>query len=217
MRNPIRMTRLLIGVARLTRDLDRLEQVFEINNHLVAMRTPADEAASLASFGAHPIGAAALRDRPRLGHLDLDALRALPATTLGGAYVRFLDRNGIVPASIPTLPGSGDVEYMLAHFYETHDLWHVLTGFDTDPAGELGVQAFLLAQTRAFLPLFVLAAGLVNTALYAYGDKVARLDAIARGWALGRAATPIAGVDWRTHLAQPLADVQHRYRLAAVV
>lgn len=217
MRNPVRMTRLLIGVARLARDLERLEQVFVINNHLVAMRTPADEAATLASFAAHPTGAAALRERPRLGLLDLDGLRALPATALGGAYVRFLDRNAIVPDSIPALPGTGDIEYVLAHYYETHDLWHVLTGFDADPAGELGVQAFLLAQSRAFLPLFVIAAALVNTALYAYGDKVRRLDAITRGWALGRAATPLAGVDWRAHLEQPLADVRARYGLAAVV
>jgi ubiquinone biosynthesis protein Coq4 len=30
--------------------------------------------------------------------------------------------------------------------YETHDIWHVVTGFHTDVAGELGLQAFYLAQ-----------------------------------------------------------------------
>ena len=91
MRNPVRMTRLLIGVARLARDLRRLDQVFAINDHIVAMRTPKDEAVTVADFARHPAGSAALRERPRLGPLDLDRLRSLPATTLGGAYVRFLE------------------------------------------------------------------------------------------------------------------------------
>jgi ubiquinone biosynthesis protein COQ4 len=215
MRNPIRMTKLVVAVARLARDLKRLEQVFAINEHIVAMRTPQDEAATIADFTRYPAGQAALRERPRLGRVDLERLRQLPAGTLGHAYVQFLDRNGIVPESIPDVAGAGDIDYVLAHFYETHDLWHVLTGFDADPAGELGVQAFLLAQFRAFLPLFVISAVLVNTALYAYDDKARRLDAIARGWTLGRAARSIVGVDWRAHLEAPLADVQRQFGLAS--
>ena len=214
MRNPIRMTRLAVAVVRLARDLKRLEQVFEINEHIVAMRTPADEAASVADFARHPAGAAALRARPRLA-LDLERLRHLPPDTLGHAYVQFLDRNGITPESLPVLAGASDIEYVLAHFYETHDLWHVLTGFETDPAGELGVQAFLLAQFRAFLPFFVISAVLVNTALYAYEDKARRLDAIARGWKLGRSAASIVGVDWNPHFDAPIADVRRQFGLAS--
>ena len=215
MRNPIRMTRLMVAVVRLARDLKRLEQVFEINEHIVAMRTPADEQATLADFASHPAGAAALRERPRLGPVDLERLRQLPAGTLGHAYVQFLDRNGITPESLPAIADASDMDYVLAHFYETHDLWHVLTGFEADPAGELGVQAFLLAQFRAFLPFFVISAVLVNTALYAYSDKARRLDAIARGWMLGRSATSIVGVDWGKYFEAPLADVQRQFGLAS--
>lgn len=215
MRDPIRMTRLVISVARLIRDLRRLDRVFEINDHIVAMRTPADEAASIEAFASSPAGQDALRTRTRLGRLDLERLRAQPAETLGGAYARFLDRHGISPESLPALPGTGELDYILTHFYETHDLWHVLTGFEADPAGELGVQAFLLAQYRAFLPLFVISAVLVNTALYAYDDKARRLDAIARGWTLGRSARSLVGVDFRAHLARPLAEVRRDFGLVS--
>jgi ubiquinone biosynthesis protein COQ4 len=215
MRNPLRMVKLLVAVGRLARDLKRLEKVFEINEQIVAMRTPADEAATVADFARHSAGASALRSRPRLGRLDLDTLRTLPETSLGGAYVRFLDRNGITPESLPDIADANDMDYILAHFYETHDLWHVLTGFDADPAGEVGVQAFLLAQYRAFLPFFVISAVLVNTALYSYEDKVRRLDAIARGWQLGRSSSSIVGVDWRPHLEAPLTDVRRQFRLAS--
>ncbi len=211
MRNPVRMARLAVSTIRLARDLERLGRVFELNDHIVALRTPADEAAAIEAFARTAAGRDALRARTRLGRPDLDRLRMQPAETLGGAYARFLDRHAISPESLPTLPGAGELDYILAHFYETHDLWHVLTGFDADPAGELGVQAFLLAQYRAFLPLFVIAAVLVNTALHAYEDKDRRLDAIARGWTLGRSAASLVGVDWRAHLARPLAEVRRDF------
>lgn len=214
MRNPVRMARLVLGVARLARDLRRLDQVFELNEQIVALRAPADEAAVVADFASHPVGAAALRERHRLGRLDLAALRALPETTLGGAYARFLDRHGISPDALPRLPATSDIDYIIAHYYETHDLWHVLAGFGADPAGELGVQAFLLAQSRSYLPLFVIAAVLMNTALYGYEDRIRRLDAISRGWTLGRTSARIAGVDWRPHLTRPLADVRRDVGLA---
>jgi ubiquinone biosynthesis protein Coq4 len=215
MRRSIHLARLALSVVRLIRDLERLDRVFEINDHIVAMRTPADEAAAIEAFARTEAGRDALRDRPRFGRPALDALRALPADTLGGAYARFCDRHAIDPASIPALEGGDAMGYILAHFYETHDLWHVLTGFATDPAGELGVQAFLLAQYRAFLPLFVIAAVLVNTALYAYDDKVARLDAIARGWTLGRTARSLVGVDFRPLLPRPLAEIRRELGLSS--
>ena len=213
MRSPVRMTKLVVAVIQLARDLERLNKVFEINDQIVALRTPADERAVVADFGTHPIGAAALRDRPRLGRLDLARLRASPADTLGGAYVRFLDRHHISPDSLPSVPPTTDLEYIVTHYYETHDLWHVVTGFDADPAGELGLQAFLLAQSRSYLPLFIISAGFLNAALYAYDQRVPRFDAVARGWALGKSAARLPGVDWKAHLSRPLADVQRDFGL----
>jgi ubiquinone biosynthesis protein COQ4 len=78
---------------------------------------------------------------------DLSLLRSLPAGTLGREYARFLDANGIEPLVI-----SADVRerfrdnpYAL-RYTTTHDLHHVLSGFDTGLAGELGVVAFNVGQ-----------------------------------------------------------------------
>lgn len=202
-------------MARLTRDLDRLARVFEINDHMMAMRSPAEEAAAIADFAASPHGAAAIRGRVRLSRGDLVRCAGLPSGTLGGAYAASMRARGLSIDAIPRLPARTDIEYVVAHYYETHDLWHVLTGFETDPAGEVGLQAFYMAQGRAHLPLLVISAVMMNTALYAYEDREARLDAIARGWRLGRGARRIAGVDWRPHLARPLADVRRDFGLEA--
>src|SRR5262245_10890029 len=71
------------------------------------------------------------------------ALRKLPEGTLGRAYARFLDRNGIDPLVVSDRMRERfrDRPYVL-RYTTTHDLHHVLTGFDAGLAGEIGVLAF---------------------------------------------------------------------------
>jgi ubiquinone biosynthesis protein COQ4 len=213
LRNPLHVARLLWSMARLTGDLDRLDRVFEINDHMMRLRTKAEERAAVLDFAAAPAGATALRERARLDPRDLLAAASLPPDTLGGAYASAMRARGLTMGSFPRLPARTDIEYVVAHYYETHDLWHVLTGLDTDPAGELGLQAFYLAQGRAYLPLLVISSVMLNTALYGYEDRGRRVEAIARGWDLGKRAQRIAGVDWTPHLARPLADVRRELGL----
>ncbi|HEX8953120.1 MAG TPA: Coq4 family protein, partial [Polyangia bacterium] len=160
----------------------------------------------------HETGAAALRERPHV-HLDLKALRALPTGTLGRQYALMMDRNGLDPASIPTLPDDDEGRYLRAHLYETHDLWHVATGFGTDVAGELGLQAFYQAQLPGKLPAAILAAGFVNTLVYSFAQRDVRLREIARGWLLGHRSRPLLGVRWDDYLALPLDEVRARLGL----
>src|SRR5881394_858056 len=103
MRNPLCVARVFWSTALLAADLGRLQRVFEINDQIMRLRTPADAAAVVREFAAHPAGAEALRTRHRL-HLDRAALAALPAETVGGAFARFLDREGIDPAALPAQP-----------------------------------------------------------------------------------------------------------------
>src|SRR5882672_10089091 len=51
----------------------------------------------LRELAGNPDGRRLLAERPELSseHVDYDRLRALPETTLGGAYVRHLDRSAI--------------------------------------------------------------------------------------------------------------------------
>ena len=41
---------------------------------------------------------------------------------------------------------ASDAAYVELRLSQTHDLWHVITGFDTMVAGEIGLQAFHLTQ-----------------------------------------------------------------------
>jgi len=206
MRNPLSIVQAATAFVRLTADMSRLNEVFNLSDGLAG---PDEMRDMVESARSHEGGAAALRERPHV-HLKLAELRALPTGTLGREYAIMMDRNGLDPASIPTLPDDDDGKYVRAHLYETHDLWHVVTGFGTDVAGELGLQAFYQAQLPGKLPAAILASGFLNTLLLSFGQRDVRLREIARGWMLGRRSRPLFGVRWDDFMALPLDEVRAR-------
>jgi ubiquinone biosynthesis protein Coq4 len=172
-------------------DPSRLSMVFELDRALSRTSAP-DRIAALRSGER---ARAALDRRPRL-IVDTAALGAMPPGTLGRAFADFLGANQLDPRSIPSLPAGSDDEYVRAHLYETHDLWHVVTGFSADVAGELGVQAVYAAQLDSELARLLLAGGLLQSALRVPDDFRRRLNAVLAGWRIGRDASPLFGIDW---------------------
>ena len=136
-------------LGTLSRDPGRLDQVLAL---VQAVNVEA-VARGVKLIAADPAGRVLLEEQPRIDrdHVDLAALRRLPAGTLGREYTRFLDDNGITPDAFATLPDVGDprAAYVMLRMRQTHDLWHVLTGYAPDVRGEVLLQAFTYGQTRA--------------------------------------------------------------------
>ncbi|MCP3105125.1 Coq4 family protein [Myxococcus sp. K15C18031901] len=207
MHNPMTYAREAWRMARVLRDPHRLPDIIDLARVLappMAMRRMVER------LMRHPDTAQALVDRPRVGRLHLPELRALPEDTLGRVFADHLTANGLDPDALPSRQAHTDEEYVRAHLLESHDVWHVLTGFGTDVAGELGLQAFALAQVGSPFALGILTGGLANTLLYAFSEREARMRALTRGWVLGHRARPLFGVPWRRYWASPLEEVRAR-------
>lgn len=68
-----------------------------------------------------------------------------------------LRSQGLTPDSlIDPSPVQSLQEFIVHRLRETHDIVHVLIGFGTDPTGELGLQAFNLAQNRSPLAVMLI-------------------------------------------------------------
>lgn len=199
--------RLMKGALTLVKDPDALDKVFHIADSLGATQRPMLEEIC-AEVSTHAQGRSSLAERPRIGQVKVETLLAYPAGTLGRAFGEFLHQSGPDPAALPVRPANDPLEYSMAHLYETHDVWHVATGFETDVAGELGLQAFYAAQIPGKLPIALLAIGFLNAFLFAFDDRKRRLDAITRGWLMGKAARPFFGYRWADKWAMPLAAVK---------
>ena len=79
--------------------------------------------------------------------IDLEALSQLPEGTFGYEYARHMQANQLSPFTIsPALDDVARRNVFALRYAVTHDIFHVLLGFDTSYAGEMGVLAFAVAQ-----------------------------------------------------------------------
>jgi ubiquinone biosynthesis protein Coq4 len=201
----VRPVRAFGSGARLLVDPSRLDDVFAFDRAMTgarALRRLAEAARR------DPRGRRALVERPRLVLPALGELAGLPSETLGRAYADYLARHRVDPAALPIEAADDELAFVRAHLYETHDVWHVVTGFGTDVAGELGLQAFYRAQLPGRLAESIVIGGLVNAVLFDRSAWRPRVRAIVRGWLLGRRARALFGVRWSALWSAPLADVR---------
>jgi ubiquinone biosynthesis protein COQ4 len=146
--------------------------------------------------------------------VDLDALAALPEGTLGHAYAHFLRSRGLTPEVFDSPPQEirdPRIQYVVQRVRQTHDLWHVVTGCNTDPAGEVALQAFTFAQVRA--PSTAILA-IVGTLRGLRGQRALPRDVIA-AYRAGRRAEKLAVFPWEDHWATPLEKVRELLHVEA--
>jgi len=166
-----------------------------------------------ARIGATTWGREGLRRGARLRDVDVKALATLPEGTLGRAYAHHMLDLGLDPRSL-TEEADRAGNFLRAHMLESHDVWHVVTGFRTDVRGELGLQGFYLGNFPiGGPPLAITAIGLVHALVYARTESDAIVAEIVRGYLLGRRAKPMFGVDWAALWEKPLAEVRARFAI----
>jgi ubiquinone biosynthesis protein Coq4 len=152
---------------------------------------------------------------------EVDDLAALPDGTLGREFARYLVDNELdanllrESAFIDAHRARGDeVGYLAERGFQLHDLFHVLTGYDTTPLGEVRVVSFTVAQIPAPYPAMIIATRPLQMVLYRPELLPWVMDAITEGWALGRRAKPLTGVHWEEYWDHPLSDLRQAYDLA---
>jgi ubiquinone biosynthesis protein COQ4 len=143
--------------------------------------------------------------------VSLDALRALPADTLGHAYSRHLEANRIAPLepSWVVREETSDAGYVCARLRETHDVLHVITGYGTDALGELEIQLFNLGNLSwSPVPLLAVGAAWLGGWLGRYGGLHGVAGQLRAAYVRGRRTPPLAGVIWEDHWHEPLSRVR---------
>ncbi len=213
MRNPIYLLKFIGSLFRLTRNLENLDYVLEMQDGIMKIGKKDEIQAVIDQIKKEPVAVQAIEKQFRFPRDNGQAFLKYSPGTLGHEYGQFLLRNGISPASFPDYRIQSEADYMVMHLYETHDLWHVLTGYETGIEEELELQAFYMSHTPAFLPVFIWVAALLNTVFFANDKKNLRLESLIRGWQRGKKAKNLIGVDWKQHLDRPLSLIQSEFRL----
>ncbi|HSR97012.1 MAG TPA: Coq4 family protein, partial [Kofleriaceae bacterium] len=103
------------------------------------------------------------------------------------------------------------MQYMIQRARQTHDLWHVVTGCETDPAGEVALQAFTYAQVRAPGNAILALAG----ALRGVREKPGIMRDVVALFRTGARAERLPVFPWEDHWATPLTEVRAMLGLPA--
>lgn len=157
-----------------------------------------------------------LEQRRMLKQYKLEELVQLPAGSVGQIYAQHMIDQNLQPDFYEILQIKCDVTYVMMRMRETHDLWHIMTGFSTEVPGELGLQAFMFAQLQTPLaPILIAGRTLIST--FRNPKEVVQVyDHIAKGWAMGRHAKLIFGLDWDENWSRPLSEVRSEFNLQAI-
>jgi ubiquinone biosynthesis protein COQ4 len=153
-------------------------------------------------------------DRPTLADVDLDALRARDASTLGGAFARFLERHRLdYQLTRQPTPYTHDPDraWLLHRLRQSHDLWHVLFGVGTRGHEEVLIHAFSLGQTGVPTSMMIVALGGLKHMVLE--RRWQALRSLRRAYHIGRQARPLLAVYWERHWDEPLEEIRTRYRV----
>jgi ubiquinone biosynthesis protein COQ4 len=199
------------ALARLVKSPDETKHVFDLIDALAGRSRDR----VYLRFAADETGRRILAEGRELLPIlsDRERLLAYPAGTLGRAYAEFMTReqisaDGLVEASEeggrenPDL--SPERQLLGRRMRDSHDLWHMVTGYGRDLVGEACVLAVTYAQTRNRG-----IGAIVAMAWWKAGQEMPSARAAIRdAYRRGKRAQWLPAADWEALLARPLAEVR---------
>ena len=212
---PVRAARAL---GRLVADKDDTRQVFEIMNALAGRSIEWGYQRLLDT----PEGGLQAYERVELSDRLQDRrwLARFAPDTVGAGYRTFVETRNLSAYGLADESRKvADTEIEAAHprawyarrLRDVHDIWHVLTGYQTDALGEACVVAFSLPQTRS-AGFGLIAAGVAVQFMRARtGHPCGR--AVLRAWRDGRKAAWLPGENYEALLAEPLKVARLRLKI----
>ena len=151
---------------------------------------------------------------------DHAALRRTPKGSLGHAYCDFMEAEGLSAAGLvaeaerlgrPKYPDL--VQWFMERSRDTHDLFHVLTGYGRDALGEQCVLLFTHGQSPSHGHLLIGYAGAANIRKMVKGSAAPVFGAVRQAHRTGKGAPPLIAQSIRAILARPLDEVRHALRI----
>jgi len=167
-------------------------------------------------------GAYLRRTEPSLPEIldDHAALRRTPTGSLAHAYCDFMEAEGLTAAGLVAeydragrLGYPDLVEWFINRSRDTHDLFHVLTGYGRDALGEQCVLLFTHGQSPSQGHLLIGYAGAANIARMVKGSKAPVFGAVRQAHRTGKGAPPLMAQPIRQLLERPLDAVRESLRI----
>ncbi|MEM9501866.1 MAG: Coq4 family protein [Pseudomonadota bacterium] len=145
----------------------------------------------------------------------------LPDNSVGQRYMAFMKREGLTAAGLveeshkwtPPAGRPDDLtEWYFNRLRDTHDLFHVLTGYGRDALGEASLLGFSYAQNHNKGVVFIAYAG-ARQIKKVSGTQAPLFSAVREGQRLGKAAAKLAHVDVEAVMREDIDEARERLNI----
>lgn len=146
--------------------------------------------------------------------IDLEKLSQYPKGSFGWEYAHHMKANHLKPFNIS--PEHEDIakrNVFALRYVVIHDILHVLLGFDTSYAGEIGVLAFAAEQNYSPSLKIGLKIAKVFAPIIFPGQAKAIFANLRKGQELGKKAKFLLGVRFEEYWERPLSEVKAEFGL----
>jgi ubiquinone biosynthesis protein Coq4 len=148
---------------------------------------------------------------------DIESLLNYPPESLGYAYASSIKQADFDPNFYRKIDIKDDFEYILLRMRQTHDIWHIVTGFQTDVISEIQLKTFEIAQTRRVMAAILVVGTLFKALLINPQQLDFLLPRLASAYKMGTDAKPLLGQKWEENWEKPLEQWRQELNLPAVL
>lgn len=150
--------------------------------------------------------------------ISLDELGACPEGSLGRRFhslivdnafdLEVLDREALSLSALPK-----PLDYLNTRILQSHDLWHIVAGYETTALHEIALSAFQMAQFgHNYSAQFLAVTAGVAAVTPAMGYPVL-METVMSAWAHGRETPPLMAVPWEEVWSQTTEDIRAAFHV----
>ena len=218
-----RPLKLLHHFGKLIEDKEDTEQVF----HIIEASKGRKSHQQAWDFIKSPDGQRFLHEGTDIPSMldDHERWADLPANSVGKRYMAFMRREGLSAAGLveeshkwvpPESRPEDLTEWYFNRLRDTHDLFHVLTGYGRDALGEGALLGFSYSQSYNKGILFIAYMG-ARLMKKVSGTNAPLYSAIREGQRLGRAAAKLAHMDVEAVMREDIDEARKRLNIGEPV
>jgi ubiquinone biosynthesis protein Coq4 len=154
-----------------------------------------------------PGGEEIFLNKPLLPAFNVDELLKYPEETLGHKFAVHMKTNNLDPDFFD-VKFNDNISYSFYRYGKIHDVLHVVTGFDTSIAGEIGVLSYSFAQSRGPGALMIASLAMLHGVFFKPHLLADFTRAFVKGWQLGENSQSYHITDWNDLMKRPLSEAR---------
>lgn len=205
--------KLLFSIFRYLKDPNQVDSVLKLGGQLLAQNSLSDYQQR---YLQNKEIAEMVKQKNGIQKIEFEDLKSCSEGSLGLAYYHFIKTNNLdfnFYEKHTKDPLKNDKDYIVFRIRQTHDLWHLVTGFDTSQDGEAGLIAFYYAQLKSPLSALIVGLAIIHFLLKRPKDLPILFDQITRGWSMGKSSLPLLAYPWEENWNTNLDSIRIKHHI----